>query len=272
MLLPGLGASAAQTIEGDQRFVPPTIPNFFDPRARIEKPAAGSVGPIRFLTTDTFLPFNFRDRRGVLMGFNVDLARAICDVLDTQCAIQARPFDTLEPALKAGEGDAVIAGLAATPEREAAFGFTTPYLKAPGRFVTREGVAFDPQAIQDKKVAAVCGSPHESYLKDLFPGATASCRDGLTAAMAALKEGEVDAVFADGVALSFWLHDPANAGCCAFAGGPYVDDGYFGSGFRIALRSDDADLARALDYALREVHRNGTYEELYLRYFPVGFF
>ena len=55
------------------------VPNFWDPRARIERPSAAEIGTIKFLTTDDFPPFAFRDRRGILVGFDVDLAEAICD-------------------------------------------------------------------------------------------------------------------------------------------------------------------------------------------------
>ena len=48
------------------------IPNFWDPRRRIERPPAGVVASLRFLTTDDFPPFNFLDANGQLTGFNVD--------------------------------------------------------------------------------------------------------------------------------------------------------------------------------------------------------
>ena len=50
------------------------VPNFWDPRARIERPSAEEIGAIRFLTTDDFPPFAFKDRRGILVGFDIDLA------------------------------------------------------------------------------------------------------------------------------------------------------------------------------------------------------
>src|SRR5918998_3039030 len=74
---------------------PVQIPNFWDPRARLERPPATGIGTIRFLTADDFPPFSFRDRRGMLIGFDIDLAEAICEVLQVRCAVQTRPFETL---------------------------------------------------------------------------------------------------------------------------------------------------------------------------------
>jgi polar amino acid transport system substrate-binding protein len=74
------------------------------------------------------------------------------------------------------------------------------------------------------------------------------------------------------VGLAFWLHGSDSADCCRFAGGPYVDDRFFGAGLSIVVKREDRALKLALDYALREVQRTGTYEELYLRYFPISLY
>lgn len=248
-----------------------TVPNFWDPTVRQERPDAAEIGRIRFLTTDDFPPFSFRDRRGVLIGFNVDLARAICGVLRVECLIQYRPFGTLRGALLAGEGDAVIAGLARTEDGEDLL-FTRSYLKIPARFVARRDNTFDPAEAVTGFVGTVCGSAHQAYLGDHFRALIAPCYASLAVALGELKAGRLDAVFADGLRLSFWLHGRDSEECCAFVSGPYLDDRYFGTGLAIAARPDDRQLRAALDYALREVYRNGTYEELYLRYFPVSLF
>ena len=65
---------------------------------------------------------------------------------------------------------------------------------------------------------------------------------------------------------------PTSAGCCRFAGGPYLAPEYLGTGLAIATAKDDPLLARAFDYALHEISAKGTFAELYLRYFPVSFF
>src|SRR5882724_9736350 len=96
-----------------------TIPNFWDPKRRVERPAAGAVQAIRFVTTDDFPPFNFLDADGHLTGFNIDLARAICTELAIRCTIQARPFDDLAHSLETKTADAAIAGIAITADSRA---------------------------------------------------------------------------------------------------------------------------------------------------------
>lgn len=263
-----VAAQPAQT-----RAEPVTVPNFWDPRARLERPSAPMIGAIRFLTVDDFPPFSFRDRRGVLIGFDVDLARAICATLEVQCAIQTRPFDTLEAALADNTGNAIIAGL--DPEDAEAAGLlaSQAYLKIPGRFAARNDTPFDPERPPpDRFVGVACGSAHQAFIARLFPALRVACYENEAAALAGLKEGRLAAVFGDALGLSFWLHGAEADGCCGFVGGPYLDDRYFGAGLAVVMRADDRDLKAAIDYALREIYRAGTYEELYLRYFPVSLF
>jgi polar amino acid transport system substrate-binding protein len=266
-------AAAPPVVQTAPAAEPVTIPNFWDPRSRIERPSTEEIGAIRFLTTDDFPPFSFRDRRGILVGFDVDLAEAVCDALKVQCAIQTRPFDTLIAGLKDGTGNAIIAGF--DVEKAPAEGLiaSQTYLKIPGRFVVRKDSTFDPGKDSTSGfVGAVCGSAHAAYLERFFPNLHVACFMRPAVPLAQLKDGKVDAVFGDALSLSFWLNGPESEDCCRFAGGPYLDDRYFGAGLAVVMKAEDRSLKAAIDYALREVYRAGTYEELYLRYFPVGLF
>jgi polar amino acid transport system substrate-binding protein len=251
------------------------VPDFWDPRQRIERPAAGVVPAIRFLTTDDFPPFNFLDDRGQLTGFNVDLARAICAELNIPCTIQTRGFDDLTGHLADKSADAVIAGIAITADSRAKVDFSDVYLRLPARFVVRKanaGMAITPATLKGKTVAVVAGTAHAAYLAAMFPEATAKSFPTADAARAAVKSGAVDATFEDGEELGFWLQSDAAAGCCAFAGGPFLDAQFFGEGYAIAVPIGATDLKNALNAALQAVYDKGVFADLYLRYFPVGFF
>ncbi|WP_244487644.1 MULTISPECIES: transporter substrate-binding domain-containing protein [unclassified Aureimonas] len=254
-----------------------STPNFWDQRQRSTKPVIEPRERIRFLTSTDYPPFNFLDARGRLGGFNVDLARAICEELDLvdRCQIEARPFAELVPLLEKGEAEAVIAGVAITPESRRRLAFTESYLRYPARFVTRKAAPLaEPigQALAGRAVGTVEGSAHAAMLDAFFPGIRRVGFGDRAKALSALKSGAVDTVFGDGIDLSFWLESEAADGCCAFSGGPYLSDRFLGEGLSIALARKDADLAKAFDYAIGQVVAKGTFSELLLRYFPVSAF
>src|SRR5580698_6140453 len=72
-----------------------TVPGFWDPRRRPERPDLARIQAIRFLTDLDYPPFDYAGQDGNPVGFNVDLARLICDEVKVACTVQARPFDTL---------------------------------------------------------------------------------------------------------------------------------------------------------------------------------
>jgi polar amino acid transport system substrate-binding protein len=250
-------------------------PNFWDPDLRLERPDTSRLRAIRFLTSDDYPPLDFTLPDGTLTGFNVELARAICEELEIGCTIQARRFDTLIDSLTTGKGDAVIASLATTPAMRAQVDFSHPYYQTPGRFIVRKGAAgpaIDPVGLAGKTVGVVAGSAHEAYLRMFFLNAQPKAYKDVAALQAALGSGEVPLAFADGLTFAVWLNGAAPADCCAFTGGPYAESRFFGEGVGIAVRKDDDALRQALDWALAKLAAKGVYAELYLKYFPVGFY
>lgn len=254
------------------------LPSLVNPHLRLDAPDLRASPLLRFLTTDADPPFNFALPDGSLAGYNVDLARAVCLELKLACTIQARPLDALVDALSKGEGDAVAASVPPNADARARLAFSTPYLPSPARFATKgpakrdEPVAVSPAALAGRAVGVVGGSAHAAFLQRLFPAAKVQTFANLPALEDALLGGAVEFVFADGADLSFWLNGTRAAGCCVFAGGPYLDPALFGPGHAIALRPTDDKLRRAFDWALMRLQGRGALAELYLRYFPVALF
>lgn len=255
----------------------PDIPIFWDDKEQLAKPDISTRERIRFLTTTDFPPFNFLDGSGRLSGFHIDLARAICKELKVaaRCQIQALPWPELEQALTQKQGEAIIAGVSVTAESRAKYAFTRPYLRFPARFATMRTAALaEPvhASTRGKRVGVLAGSSHERMLRAYFPDVKAVTYARLDWMFGDLKSAKLDAVFGDGMRLGFWLSGGDAADCCKFLGGPYLAPEFLGRGLAIAVLPDDPELALAFDFALREIGTKGTFAELYLRYFPVGFY
>ena len=249
-----------------------SLPYHSDPSAREILPGATPVAAIRFLTTADFPPFNFRDAGGELIGFNIDLAKAICAEVNVACTIQAWPWEQAANALSDSQGDALIAGLAMTDENGALFDFSATYLALPGRFVTRapDIGLFDPNALTGKMVAVRRGSAHETFVTRYLPEAKIARFDSEIAALEAVEKGDADAFFGDAMRASFWLNE--NLDCCGFAGQPYFRPNLFGEGLSVAVPAGNDAVRHAIDWALVKLKDNGALDELYLRWFPVGFY
>jgi polar amino acid transport system substrate-binding protein len=249
------------------------LPYHADPSAREIVPNLSAAPSIRFLTTADFPPFNYRDADGQLIGFNVDLARSLCEELNVACTIQAWPWEQAARALEDNQGDALIAGLAITPENGELFDFSSIYLALPARFVTRlaEAQNFDPlTSLAGKRVAVRRGSTHAEFLQRYLPDAVPVGFNAEPAGLDALEAGEVDAYFGDAMRASFWLND--NIGCCDFAGEPYFRPDLFGEGLAVAVPAGHDAVRLAIDYGLVRLKRSGIYDEIYLRWFPVSFY
>jgi polar amino acid transport system substrate-binding protein len=230
---------------------------------------------LRFLTTDDFPPFNFVDEFGSLTGFNVLLARAICQELALGCDVAVRPWRELFDRLQRGDADAIIAGHAVTADALRRVDFTQRYFHTPARFAVRKdwgkgGV--NPADLEDRRIGVAEGTAHAAYLESFYRFSRIVTYPSPELARDALRTGEVDALFDDGVSLSIWLNGWLSRKCCEFRGGPYVEPKYFGDGIAIALRHGDPELRHQLNEGLAMLRRNGRLRELVDRFFPVAIY
>ncbi len=261
LCLPGAGVAQ----EGESA---PAAPKGSD--VRRPKPDYQDVERIRFLTDSDYPPFNYYDEEGALTGFNGDLDRAVCDELIVECDVVPLDWAELVPTLKREEADAVIASIRPSKQTLEELDFTEAYYHTPARFIMRKGEFEEAtqDALEDKKIGVLANSAHQAFLADFFSESEVVPFDRASKAMEALKEGDVDRMFGDGISLMFWVHGTTAQNCFAFLGGPFTESRYFGEGIGIAVLRGNRKMRQVLDYGLARVRASGRYEELLLRYFP----
>ena len=249
------------------------VPSLWDPASPPPKPDAAALRPLLIVTGQDDPPFAFSLPDGTPAGFDVDLARALCDELKISCTVQARRWDTILPAIAAGAGDAAVASVAITEANLRTVDLTAPYYRTPARFAVRTAAGLGevlPETVGGRRVGVQDGTAHDAYLKAFFPAATRVPFGSAADLRAALAAGSIDLAFGDGIGLAGWLNGPVGGSCCAFAGGPFTESRFFGEGAGIAIRRGRDDLRVALDYALWRLAQDGTYADLWLKYFPVS--
>jgi polar amino acid transport system substrate-binding protein len=226
---------------------------------------------LRFATTDDFPPFSARDEENALVGFNIDLAQAICLDLERTCEISTHAWGDLLDVLDRGQVDAVIASHRINVETLAKADFTTPYFRTPGRFAARRDGAtltVSPTGLDRRSIGVTKRTAHEAFIQTFFRTSNIVRFDTPEAARAALRDKKVDLIFDDGISLVFWINGTASRGCCDLAGGPYLEPLFFGDGIGIAVKRGNRTLRADLNEALIAVRENGRMLELMQRYFP----
>src|SRR2546423_7699863 len=207
------GSAHAQNVaKPGSEAAPQAVPGFWDPRRRPDRPDLSRLAVIRFLTETDYPPFNFTGPDGNPAGFNVDLARQLCEEIKVTCTVQMRRFDTLLDALASNRGDAIIASVAASPQLRARVDFTDPYYRAPARFVSRRDAAMPevrPEYLEGKKIGAIAGSSHEAYLKAMFTDAELHSYPNDDALRLALRRGAVEFLLDVGIFVAVCNHRTA---------------------------------------------------------------
>ena len=140
------------------------------------KPDLHNLEKLRFVTDSDYPPFHYFDEEGVLTGFNVDLARAICETLGVDCDVRPVDWDDLFSSLDKDETDAAIASIRIDAQSLNKADFTERYYATPARFVARKDSDLKdvrPETVEGKKIGVAHGTGHEAYLKRFFPAAEA---------------------------------------------------------------------------------------------------
>ncbi|MGH1352496.1 MAG: transporter substrate-binding domain-containing protein [Methyloligellaceae bacterium] len=228
---------------------------------------------LRFVTEGDYPPFNYFDEDGSLTGFNVDLARAICLEMEVRCEIKAVPWNNMIPALQKDEADAAIASLAINKSSIKQVDFSNRYFNTHARFAMRAKDKLDqptPEDLSRYTIGVMAGTAHEAYLKDFFIYSTIKPFKTPGEMYQALKEEKVDVIFGDGITLMFWLNGTNSGGCCRFFGQSFTEARYFGEGIAVAVAKGNKKLRVKLNLVLEKLRKTGRYEELILRYFPLG--
>lgn len=219
--------------------------------------SAQAEDTLTFAMEPTYAPFELTNDKGEIVGFDVDVANALCAELKVTCQFKSQGFDSLIPGLKFKKYDAIISGMDITEARQKQVTFTKPYLENSVNFVAVKG-KFTPETA--KTVGVQNGTTFQQYLLkngkqyELKPYAS------LQAAVLDLKNGRIDMVFGDTPVLAEWLKTEKELG---FVGEAIVDKEFFGNGYGIAVNKANAELAEKLNKALDTIKTNGKFEQIY---------
>lgn len=232
--------------------------------------AARDWSTLRIGVDATYKPFTFKTPDGQLAGFDVDIAKALCDRMKAKCTFVESSWEGIIPGLRANKFDAIVSSMSITDDRKKAVDFTDKYYQTPTSLIAKAGsIDGSVASTKGKKVGALKASIQENYAKAVLApaGAQVVSYDSTQQAYLDLKSGRLDAVVVDKFeGKGGFIETPEGKGY-AFVGPDLTDPKYFGTGAGIAIRKSDTDLRDRLNAALKEIRADGTWKKLSDKYF-----
>jgi polar amino acid transport system substrate-binding protein len=221
-------------------------------------------------TEGAYPPFNNLESDGTLTGFDVDIAKALCDEMKAECTFVTQDWDGIIPALQAKKFDAIVASMSITPERKEKVDFTEKYYNTPPAIAVPKDstiAAATEDALDGKVLGAQASTTHSNYAEahmkkselKLYPTADEYKLD--------LANGRIDGAVDDVVVLSEWLKTPDGA-CCKLLGTLPIDPVINGEGAGIAVRKGEDALREKFNAAIKAIRASGKYQEINAKYFP----
>jgi polar amino acid transport system substrate-binding protein len=223
---------------------------------------AASAETLRIGTEPDYAPYAFIDGNGELVGFDIDLGNALCAAGNFTCEWVPMPFDALVDAVAAGEIDMAIAGMAATPSRAERVDFSDPYRPNSGPNVGAFA-AFQPGLRAEGVLTGVqSGTIYVEFLESI--GQPYVLYPDTTAMIAALRAGEVQAIFGGGGNLEEYI-ERGEAGLRIVE---YMEVPNYETA--MAISRTKKGLLGTINTLLDGLRTEGVLDELEARWFPVG--
>lgn len=209
-------------------------------------------------------PFSFVDEHGKANGFSVELMRAALAVMGRDVTFRTGPWTDVRTWLEHAEIDALPL-VGRTPEREALFDFTVPYMSLHGAIVVRgdEAGIRDLSDLRGRRVAVMKGDNAEEFLKRKDRGLEIHTTPTFEIALQELSEGRYDAVVAQRL-VALRLIQKTGLTDLHVIERPIEG---FKQDFCFAVPEGDRDTLALLNEGLAIVMADGTYRHLHSRWF-----
>jgi polar amino acid transport system substrate-binding protein len=211
---------------------------------------------VRIGTEGAYPPYNFLDDAGNLAGFEIELGQAICERAGLTCEFVQNEWDSIIPNLVSGNYDVIMAGMSITEDRDEVIDFTQDYY--PPTASAYVGLSAD--ANVQGTVAAQTGTIQAAHVAE--SGATLIEFATPEETVAAVRNGEADAVFADYDYLKPLVD--GSGGELTFVGDRVAIGGGVGAG----LRESDTALRDQIDAVITEMKADGSLNELLAKWYP----
>lgn len=231
--------------------------------------ADSGSSPLTVGLDDTFAPMGFRDNTGEIIGFDIDLANEVSERIGKNITFQSIDWAMKETELNAGNIDLIWNGYTITDERAEKVAFTEPYMEnsqiivvlADSDIQTKNDLAGKTVSAQQSSSAVDAIMADESGIMEQFNNGEIIQYPSNNDVFNDLASGRSDAIVVDETMGRYYMKQNDDIDYRV------LEETFGEEQYAIGLRKEDTKLKEQIDQAMTEIETDGTYEDIYQKWF-----
>ena len=243
-----------------------TRANTQDTWSRIERRKKVVIG-----LDDSFVPMGFREKNGKLVGYDVDLAKAVFKQYGIKVDFQTIDWSMKETELKNGTIDLLWNGYSMNPSREKKVAFSRPYLDNRQVLVTKKsshidglsGMAGKSLGVQNGSTGAAVLDAKPKLLKDKIKNKSAVLYDTFPDAFIDLNANRIQGILMDQVYADYYVDHQTDKNAYQVYESKQLPAEYFGVG----MRKGDKTLRKKINQGLGRLQKDGQLRQINEKWF-----
>lgn len=220
-------------------------------------------GKLTVIGSLDFPPFeNLAEGGSEAEGFEVDLVKAMANQMGLAVDFQHQKFDSIIPMISAGgKADVGVSGFTVTEDRKKEIDFTDVVIDSNQGIVVNPGSGYTSvNDLSGKTIATQSGTTGYDWAVENIPGANVVPYDEMTAVFSALQSNQADAIVADLPVVQYYVTN-------AYPNMSIIEEIPTGEQYAFVVSKDNPKLTQELNAALAQIKANGTYDEIYKKWF-----
>ncbi|WP_024955806.1 transporter substrate-binding domain-containing protein [Sulfurospirillum arcachonense] len=221
-------------------------------------------GELRVATEPGYMPLEMKDKKGNIIGFDIDLAKQMAKAMGVKLTVVSTTFDGIIAGLLTGKYDIIIAGMTITQKRNLKINFSNSYLSIGQTILAQNKYAGKTWKDLDNKESIIVtklGQTGEIVTRKLFKKAKIRTFD---------TEAECVQEVMNGNATAFVYDKPYNAIFVSSKGKDrvtHLDEDLSYEPLGMAVRKGDPDFINWLNNFINQIKHDGTYDKIYTKWF-----
>lgn len=220
-------------------------------------------GEIRMAMSGQYPPFNFVDENNKLTGFDVEMGSEVAKRIGVEGKPLSTAWDGIIAGLLANKYELICGSMAITDERLKSIDFTDPYYRSGAQLFVKKGSPVTSiKDLDGKKIGVTLGTTYETWVRTNMASADVRTYKGVPDMILEISTGRIDGFITDKIVGALAIKEK---------GVPIalVGDLLYEEKMGIALRQDNPELKAAMNAALADMKKDGTYETISMKWLGI---